>query len=372
MNMTWSWIEQQKGIFAVNTTTDWTSGTLLYPDSMVQVAHTVGQSPLIVLGFGNKFYDGGGFPVSDVAQAAFVNYVAFIANRYKGAVKYYELWNEWNVGGGTWPPVHGDASTYARLLKKVYAALKAVDPTIVVIAGAASGQDLLWPQKMLAAGGSTAMDGYSVHPYNLPDLPEQALEYLQNLETTLKAAAGGREIPIYVTELGWATGSDSAALPPSTQADYLARLYLAAPMYGFLKAVWWYDMTDDGIDLANVHQNLGLYSHGFGQKPAGCAMSDVSRLIGTNRPVSLSRDSRGVWLAKYTDGINYVFAAWTQDPNATVTATITTTSPSGAAITARGICRAVNVAGNGSTLLQSAISNSPTLFITRADSIAVR
>jgi polysaccharide biosynthesis protein PslG len=368
MNMNWSWIEQQKGVFAVNTTTNWTSGTLLYPDSMAQVAHTIGKSPLIVLGFGNKFYDNGGFPVSDVAQAAFVNYATFVAKRYKGSVKYYELWNEWNVGGGVYPAVHGDPVVYARLLKKVYAALKAVDPTIVVIGGAASGQGTLWPQQMLAAGGAAAMDGYSVHPYNLPDVPEQALEYLQNLEATLKTAAGGREIPLYVTELGWATGTDTAALAPSTQADYLARLYLAAPMYSYLKAVWWYDLTDDGADVANVHQNFGLYNNAFVQKPAGCTMGDVSRLIAANRPVSLSRDSRGVWIAKYTNGTSYVYAAWTQDRNATVNATVT----GAAAINARGICRTASVTGNGSTSLRTTISNSPTIFATTAGTIAVQ
>jgi hypothetical protein len=68
-----------------------------------------------------------------------------------------------------------------------------------------------------------------VHPYNLPDVPEQALAYLQTLEATLKAASGGREVPIYVSEIGWATGTDNAALSPATVADYLARIYLAAP-----------------------------------------------------------------------------------------------------------------------------------------------
>jgi hypothetical protein len=371
-NYNWSWIEQQAGYFAVNMTPSRGTGSLYWVDSMLHVGNTVGYWPLVILGFGNKFYDGGGFPVSDAAQAAFVRYATFVANRFKGDVKTYEVWNEWNIGGGIYPAVHGDPVVYARLLKKVYAALKAVDPEIVVIAGAASGQDVSWTQAMLTAGGSAAMDGYSVHPYNLPDVPEQVLAYLQTLEATLKSASGGRTIPIYVTEIGWATGTDNSALSPATVADYLARLYLAAPMYSYLKGIWWYDFLDDGTDLANIHQNFGLYDYGWEKKPAACTMSDITRLLAAYTPISLSRDATGVWHAKYSNGTNSVFALWTQTRGATLSATVTTSGPSGASITGRGICRTVSITGNDSPTLRTVISNSPTLFTTIADNIAIK
>jgi hypothetical protein len=371
-NFNWSWVEQQPGQFNVNMTPASGTGSLYWEDSMLHVGNTVGIAPLIVLGFGNKLYDGGGFPVSDAAQAAFVRYATFVANRFKGDVKYYELWNEWNIGGGIYPAVHGDPTVYARLLKKVYAALKAVDPQIVVIAGAASGQDLGWPQTMMLAGGNAAMDGYSVHPYNLPDVPEQALAYLQTLEATLKVASGGREVPIYVSEIGWATGTDNSALSPATVADYLARIYLAAPMYSYLKGIWWYDFLDDGADLSNVHQNFGLYDTGWQKKPAACAMGDIAKLLAGYAPMSLTVNARGVWQARYSNGANSVFALWTQVPGTTVSAAVTTSGPSGASINGRGICKAANVTGNDTPTLRAVISNSPTLFTTIADSISIQ
>jgi hypothetical protein len=117
-NYNWIWIEQQAGYFAVNMTPSRGTGSLYWVDSMLHVGNTVGYWPLVILGFGNKFYDGGGFPVSDAAQAAFVRYATFVANRFKGDVKTYEVWNEWNIGGGIYPAVHGDPVVYARLLKK--------------------------------------------------------------------------------------------------------------------------------------------------------------------------------------------------------------------------------------------------------------
>ena len=373
VELQWSWIEQQKGQLAINTEPFPARDTLLYEDEMLRDANTVGVSPLIVLGYGNKFYDGGGFPLSDVAQAAFVRYATFVATRYKGAVKYYELWNEWNIGGGVYPPVAGSPTDYARLLKKVYAALKAVDPNILVLAGATGGTDPVWAQRMLAAGGLSAMDGYSVHPYDQQNGPERPLESLLALQAAVKAAAGGREIPIYVTEIGWHTAANPTAVPLSTQADYAARLYLAAPMYSFIKGVWWYSFRDDGNDPANVHGNFGLFTYyPVDPKPGACAMGDVAKLIQSYQPVSIRRDSRGVWVAKYSDGTTSVFAVWTQVANATVSAAVATSRPSGARINARGICRSLTVPGNGGTLLSAEISNSPIIFTTIADDISVQ
>jgi hypothetical protein len=220
--------------------------------------------------------------------------------------------------------------------------------------------------------GSAAMDGYSVHPYNLPDVPEQVLAYLQTLEATLKSASGGRTIPIYVTEIGWATGTDNSALSPATVADYLARLYLAAPMYSYLKGIWWYDFLDDGTDLANIHQNFGLYDYGWEKKPAACTMSDITRLLAAYtrfRSVAM-RPAYG--MPSTANGTNSVFALWTQTRGATLSATVTTSGPSGASITGRGICRTVSITGNDSPTLRTVISNSPTLFTTIADNIAIK
>jgi hypothetical protein len=195
---------------------------------------------------------------------------------------------------------------------------------------------------------------------------------LENLEATLKSAAGGREVPVYVSKMGWTTALGAGGVAPSTAADYLSRLYLLAPMYSFIKATSWYDISDDGQDPASVQQNFGLYTYGLAPKPASCAMGEVTRLIAAYRPVSASSSPIGVWIARYSDGANSVFAVWTEQPGLTYNATVSTAGPSGARLDARGICRNANVTGNGSTLLHAVISNSPTLFTTIADSILLQ
>jgi hypothetical protein len=362
MDFHWAWIEKQKGQYVID-------GSLTGIDNFLLTAHDKGIAPLIILDYGNPLYDGGGFPMSEAGQIAFANYAAFLASRYKGAVKYYEVWNEWS-GGGT--RTSSAAEAYARLLSKVRAALKAVDPAIVVLGGAVSGTDDGWVDMLFSKGTLQNLDGFSVHPYVYPDIPEKALEWLSRVETRAKTAAGGRDVPIYVTEIGWPTFTGADGVSSSTAADYLARFYLLAPMYSFIRGSWWYDFLDDGNDRTNIQHNFGLY-HGDTPKPAACAMSYVSKLHDAYQAVSARRDANGVWIAKYSNGATSIFAIWTQDPGATVNATLSTRSPAGAGITAQGICRNANVpSGNGSTLLHAVISNSPTILTTIGDDILIQ
>jgi len=172
MQYGWAQVERQKGQYQIDPASD----------RVIREASAQGLQPLLVLGQGNAFYDRGGMPLSDAAQAAFAQYAAFLAVRYKGVVKQYEVWSEWNVGMGSVPQVNqGDAAAYARLLAKVHAAIKAVDPTIVVLGGAIRTPDAGWSSGLFRAGGLASLDGLSVHPYAYPDGPERSMQYLQAL-----------------------------------------------------------------------------------------------------------------------------------------------------------------------------------------------
>src|SRR5579871_6779067 len=88
------------------------------------------------------------------------DYVTAVANRYKGRIAAYEVWNEPNLARewGDEPP---DAQAYVALLKASYAAIKRVDPGALVISAGLSPTtdtsddaqpDELYLQNMYAAG----------------------------------------------------------------------------------------------------------------------------------------------------------------------------------------------------------------------------
>ena len=139
--------------------------------------------------------------------------------------------------------------------------------------------DLNWAWALFQAGGLGDADGISVHPYNYPGLPETSLEAVRELERVAQLVTGGREVPIYVSEIGWTTSTSPEGIAPSLAADYLARYYLLAPMNSYIKAVLWYDIRDDGSDITHKEHNFGLQHLDWSPKPGSCAMAVVGNLL---------------------------------------------------------------------------------------------
>jgi hypothetical protein len=359
----WSWVEKQKGQLVYGP-------ELTNMDIYIRNAKLKGVDTLLLLCYGNGFYENGGMPLTAESQEGFARYAAFVATHFKGVVKRYEVWNEWSIGMGSKGALtRGDPIAYTRLLTKVKAALKAVDPEIVVVGGVIAHFDDGWSQLLFNAGALNSMDAYSVHPYNFPDVPEKAVLFLDRLQSIAKLSTGGRELPIYVTEMGWPTHTSGVA--PSVAANYLARFYLLAPMYSFIKGAWWYDYVDDGPDPNAIQQNFGLYHADYTAKAAACAMSEVSKFLADYRPVSVKSYNNGLWVAKYTNGTSYTHAVWMQDAGTSIRATVTSYWPNGAAVSVRAICRDLAVTGNGSTAIGATISNSPLLFSTMGEGLSV-
>ncbi len=79
---------------------------LEFPDSLRDLDQLVtravrrGVRPLLILDYGNPIYDGGGQISSPEAIEAWSRYVRFVVAHFKGRVDQFEVWNEWNIGGG--------------------------------------------------------------------------------------------------------------------------------------------------------------------------------------------------------------------------------------------------------------------------------
>ncbi len=362
----WPWVEKQKGQFTYGP-------ELTYMDTYFRTAKAKGMAPLLLLSYGNAFYDNGGMPLSIEAQDGFARYAGFVATHFKGVVKHYEVWNEWSIGMGSRGLfTRGDPIAYTRLLIKVRAALKAVDPDIVVVGGAIAHFDTVWSNLLFNAGAVSSMDAYSVHPYNFPDVPENAILWLDTLQTMAKLFTGGRELPFYISEIGWPNHLATNGTAPSLSADYLARFFLMAPMYGYIKGAWWYDYVDDGTDPNNVQHNFGLLRANYTAKPAACAMGEIGKLFAANKPVSVKHYDSGLWIAKYTNGTSYIHAVWLQAPGATLRATVGSVDPAGAVIGARGICKDPGATGNYSSAVSVTLTNSPILFSTTGSSLTIQ
>ncbi|HHQ4314589.1 TPA: cellulase family glycosylhydrolase, partial [Serratia fonticola] len=126
----WSKVERDKKEYSVY-------GNLTKTDHAFYNAHKYGLDGVLILDYGNKLYDGGGYPISEEGIAAFANYAAWTAARFKGKVKYFEVWNEWTnaTSMGKFKKSIPPAEAYFNLVKATSQAIKKVNPSAIILAG---------------------------------------------------------------------------------------------------------------------------------------------------------------------------------------------------------------------------------------------
>lgn len=146
-------------------------------------------------------------------------------------VKYWEIGNEiW----GDWVRGHSDAATYARNLSRYIAAMRAVDPSIAVIA--VGDNDMAWNRTVLASG-SERLDYLAIHHYysrrdmdgDLANLMARPLHYERwyaEVDALLRQQPPNRRPRLAINEWG-------LDVPEAQQYSIVAALYAARLMNVF-------------------------------------------------------------------------------------------------------------------------------------------
>jgi len=175
----------------------------------------------------------------------FGRFMSELAQRYRGQVAAYEIWNEPNLNyeWGYLPP---DPERYTQMLQTAFRAVKAADPQALVISGglATTGQgspnalgDLEFLERMYAAGARGYFDALGSHPYPFGNPPDYRDAWGLSLarvaeQRQVMLAHGDPDTPIWITELGWVLHSswdlvehEAIGVNELEQAQYLTRAY---------------------------------------------------------------------------------------------------------------------------------------------------
>lgn len=188
-------------------------------------------------------------PPDDVQD--FAAFVAAVVERYKGRVKYYQLWNEPNIYP-EWGSAAIDPEAYVELLKAGATAARAVDPNVVIIAGALAStinlqpgdpppgnslSDLLFLQRMYNAGAAPYFDVMAMQGYGLYSGPTDQRMHPRVINISrhqfvrdLMVKNGDAEKPIWIAEMNWNAAPDDVEprygrVSPAQQARYLPMAY---------------------------------------------------------------------------------------------------------------------------------------------------
>lgn len=231
-------------------------------------------------------------PPNDLSDYA--EFVGKVAERYRGRVLGYVIWNEPNLArewGGRSP----DAAGYVAMLREAYRVIKEADPGALVVSaglaptndqGSEALDDRLYLQAMYAAGAAPYFDVLGAHPYGFeypPDDPRGAhdglnLARIMDLRDIM-VRNGDRKKPVWATELGWTTEGAGAAswqqVTPAQQAAFLTGAFgRARREWPWLKlmAVW---------NLGGEHhpewRGYSLLDSGGEPRPAFFALEHLSR-----------------------------------------------------------------------------------------------
>ena len=286
----------------------------------INAATIRGIKPLTVLSFTNRYYDGGDLPSTQEGIEAYARYCEATAAAFKNKHGYFEIWNEWDAGfGGKLTPC-ADRMTpesYLNVVKVVYPRLKKAAPEAIILAGAVTGGGVRngWVDKLVKAGIMNYCDAVSIHSYCSKDggTPEMWHKWMVDLEQRLTKLNGNREVPLYITEMGWPTqigGRDATSRMNS--AAYLARTLLLARTLPFIKGIWWYDHQDDGWKYKFNEDNFGIQRPDQTPKPAWFAMRDVNRLMkNTSFVRRVPANDPNIWILEFQRSDKSLFwALW--------------------------------------------------------------
>jgi hypothetical protein len=267
VNFGWREIEgAAKGHF------DWS-----HTDKIVEMA-TAEKMALMVRIDHQPAWAGGGFPTNGPPDNLqhLGDFLRALAGRYKGQIRAYEVWNEPNLArewGGQVP----DPGAYVKMLRVAYSAIKAADPSAMVISAglsptgtwnAEARPDEWYLESMyIAMGGSGNghFDVLGVHAPGFKVAPETdpaavaadpnlggqrafAFRHVEDLRAIM-VKYGDANKQIAVLEFGWTSDPrpDSPytwhAVSEQTKADYLVRAYQYAkknwaPWIGLMSLIY--------------------------------------------------------------------------------------------------------------------------------------
>jgi polysaccharide biosynthesis protein PslG len=199
----------------------------------------------------------------------FADFAAAVAERYRGRITYFQVWNEPN-GNEEWGLRDVDPEAYTELLCLSYDRIKAANPEAVVLAAALTPtmamdgrhmNELIYLQRMYNAGAADCFDAMSVQGYGLWSgaqdrrLRPTVINYPRHLFIRdIMVRQGDGHKPIWISEMGWNVVPDGMPDPygrvtEAQQARYAVEAYERAqrewPWLGSI-AYWFFKRPGDG------------------------------------------------------------------------------------------------------------------------------
>jgi polysaccharide biosynthesis protein PslG len=235
------------------------------------------------------------FPIKDIKFWS--NYVTAAVERYKGDIKYWEVYNEFN---GSFAKATDKPVVYAELVKETYTAAKKADPTAMVGMSCANF-DLGFFDAAIKAGAADHFDFVCVHPYeNLGQLADGGEQgYLSMAASIRKMLTDNKQkadMPFWITETGLQAPVNPDPDKEALQAEILVKGYVLSIAAGF-ERICWFEARGPAYGKGTDH---GIIRADWTLRPCYEALKNLSATLGAE-PKYLG------WLNLDQGGFGFVF-----------------------------------------------------------------
>jgi len=231
--------------------------------------------------------------------ADFGDFVNALVSRYRGRIRYYQIWNEPNIYP-EWGSYGISPEKYTELLKIGAARAREADPQVKIISGALAStialqpeapppanalNDLLFLQRMYDAGAGPYFDIMAMQDYGLWSGPSDRRMHPRVINfgrpqflRDLMVANGDAAKPIWISEMAWNAVPDEVAdkrfgqVTLEQQGRYEVQAYERAraewPWAGVINTWYFKRATDEWFKQAKPEAYFGLANPDFVPQPA--------------------------------------------------------------------------------------------------------
>jgi polysaccharide biosynthesis protein PslG len=239
--------------------------------------------------------------------ADFGNFVAAVAGRYCGKVRYYQIWNEPNIYP-EWGNRDADPAGYAALLKVAATRARQACPGVVIVSaalaqttepGGRNMDDLKYLEALYKAGWSNDFDVLGVQAFGLwtgPTdhrvSPDRANFVRPLLARDIMVRHGDGTKPVWITEMGW--DSPPQDMPaPYGRIDEAGRARYTVAAYERMAQEWpwvgpafvWFFRRPDFAWHQRPEGYFRLVEPDWNLTPTYTALAELAN----HRPVLMSR-----------------------------------------------------------------------------------
>jgi len=271
------------------------------------------------------------------SDAHWIKWVSAVAARYKGRIKYYEIWNEFNTNG-IWSPnntlqqlvrmeqdarcvVEGPPQGLTCNPNSTFPFGTALDPAARITTPSPVGAhialntvsqklDTYFNTQVGSYKGGQFADIIAFHGYvgttpgsGICPIPEDVNTVIDQLNTTVNND-GQAGKPWFNTEGGWSMAPDEGFLDQQRQAAFLGRYFLLQDSLGVNRMYWYrWDAPDPSTGA--------LWSISSGATPAATAYGEISKwIVGATLSTACTPNGT-IWSCSFTRTNGYkALAVW--------------------------------------------------------------